>query len=354
MGRRGVLDKTKTKKLSTSLVCFFIFFALLSMIGYLPESEIGSAMALLYLPVFIAALPLLLVYVYVACGYYYGTAVTVIGFGAAELIGVSVSLYLAAAFIPLVLTASYTIVSHKRFRKSFIYSGIAALAGAALVFLMVNVMSGMSVVEYSAQMLGQKLSVLSDEEVTFVYSAARYTDILSGAVTQTAIDATPAADAILKMQEILKQQLNISIVYIMIIYSMAAGYLAYIVPRAVAKKQGRFVAAIPKFMDYELPKRFWLGAIILTAAAFIGNSYDLRGFDILLFTVFNVFVFVFMIQGLGLVLFFLDKQKIGKGVKVLLIALSLVFLSTIALPLIGLFENVFGLRQRINKGKEQA
>ncbi len=354
MGQREVLDKTKTKKLGTALVCFFIFFALLSMIGYLPESETGSAMSLLYLPVFIAALPLLLVYVYVSCGYYYGTAVTVIGFGAAELIGVSVSIYLAAAFIPLVLTASYTIVSHKRFRTSVILSGIAALAGAALVFLMVNVESGMSVVDYSAEMLGQKLSTLTDEEVTFVYSAARYTDLLSGAVTQTAIDATPTADAILKMQEILKQQLNISIVYIMIIYSMGAGYLAYIIPRAVTKKQGRFVAPIPKFMDYELPKRFWLGAIILTAAAFIGDTYDVRGFDILLFTVFNVFIFVFMVQGLGLLMFFLDKQNVSKGLKVLLIAVSLLFLSSIALPLIGLFENAFGFRQRIKNGKEQA
>ena len=57
-------------------------------------------------PVFIAALPLLLVFVYVVCGYYYGTAVSILGFGAAELLGVTASLYLAAAFLPLALTAS--------------------------------------------------------------------------------------------------------------------------------------------------------------------------------------------------------------------------------------------------------
>ncbi len=354
MGKRKVLDKTKTKKLGTALICLFIFFALLSMIGYLPGMELGSSMSLLYLPVFIAALPLLLVYVYVTCGYYYGTAVTIIGFGAAEIVGISAALYLAAAFVPLVLTASYTIVSHKRFKTSIILSGIAALAGAALVFWMVNLMSGMSVVDYSAAMLGQKLSTLSEEEVTFVYNAARYTDILSGAVTQAAIEATPAADAILKMQEILKEQLNISIVYMMIVYSMGAGYLAYIVPRAVAKKQGRFFAPIPKFKDYELPKRFWLAAILLTAAAFIGSSYDIRGFDILMFTVFNVFVFVFLVQGFSLLMFFFDKQKINKGLRALLIVLALVFLSTIALPLIGLFENIFGFRKRMKQGKEQA
>ena len=348
------MDKAKTKKLGTALVCLVIFFALLCIIGYLPQMGILGAASLVYLPVLTAALPLLLVYVYVACGYYYGTAVTIIGFGAAEILGISVSLYLAAAFVPLVLTAAYTIVSHKRFRTSVILNAAAALAGAALVFLLASLFSGMSVVDFAAARFGQALSALPDEEVSVVYTAVRYSDLMSGAVTQAAINATPAADAILKMQDIIKQQLNVSIVYLMVVYSMAAGYLSYIVPRAVVKKQGRFVAPIPKFKDYELPKKFWLAAVLLTAAAFVGDSLSIGGFEILLFTLFNVFLFVFMVQGFGLLLYFFEKQNMSNVVRVFLAAVALVFLSTIALPIIGLFENIFRFRQRIEKGKEQA
>ena len=126
----------------------------------------------------------------------------------------------------------------------------------------------MTVVDYAVSQYTKMLSVFSDADITLLYGIVRYNDVLSGAITQAAIDSTTAADAILKMQEIMKQALNLSVVYIMIVYSLAAGYLGYIIPRAFAKKQGRFVSAIPKIRDYELPRRLWIAALVFTAAAF--------------------------------------------------------------------------------------
>jgi hypothetical protein len=66
-----------------------------------------------------------------------------------------------------------------------------------------------------------------------------------------------------------------------------------------------------------------------------------------------VFVFVFMVQGLSLMAYWLAERKTGKGLKAILMIAAVVFMQTTILPLIGLMENIIGIRARIAARKAE-
>ena len=348
------MDKTTTKKLITAAVGFLILFALLGGIEFSPGIARTIPFALLLLPAFVLAVPILLTYIFVFSGYAYGAVVVVVCFGAAILLGFTSALYLAAAFVPLSLAASFVIVKAKRLRTSFVICSAAALVGAVATIGILTLITKMPTVDYVVAYYGEQLSLFDDAQITTLYELSRFTDLINGAVTQQAIEQTASADAILKMQDFLREALNISIVYIILMYSMALGFFTYTLPRALAKKAGMSVTGIAKFKDYALPRRFWIVALVFVGASLIGASFDLSGFDILQETLYNVFIFVFMIQGLCLLLYWIDERKMSNGKKTILIIVAVVFLQAIALPIAGLLENIMGIRARMKARKADA
>lgn len=348
------MDNIKTKKLSTALICLGMFCALICAVEFLPEIEAANIILPLYLPVFIAVIPLILAFVFIYCGYYLGAAVCIVGSSAAATLGFSAVIYVAAAFLPLVLVESFVVKTQKRLRTSVLVSAAAAILGVVLVFIILMKSTGTTVVDYLTKCCGDYLDKLTDGDILTIYNFARYPDLLTGAVTQQALDATSASDAVIRLQDMLKDRLNIEIVYYVIVYSLTAGYLVYIIPRAAAQKLGSDIPKMTRLKEYELPRKLWLAALAFAAAALIGDNLGIRGFDVLMFTVVKVFTFVFMVQGFCVLLYFFDERKMSKGLRVVLIISTLLFLRSIALPLVGLFENIFRLRQRTKLGKEQA
>lgn len=348
------MDNTKTKRLSTALICLGIFFALLCAVEFLPEIEAAYTLSVLYLPVFVAVIPLILTFVFIYSGYYLGAAVSIVGFAAAVILGFSAAIYMAAAFLPLVIVESFVLEKRKRLRTSMLAGAAAALAGVVLVFVILTKSTGTTVVDYVANAYGGFLGKLSDQEVSFIYGFTRYQDILTGAVTQEVLDATTASDAVLKLQEIFKDGFNVEIVYLAIVYALTAGYAVYIIPRTVAQRIGADAPKLTKLKDYELPKKLWLAALAFVAGAYIADSLGMQGADVLMFTVIKVFAFVFMVQGFCVLLFFFEERKVSKSIRAVLLICALVFLHSIALPLVGIFENMFRIRKRSRLGKEQA
>ena len=328
-----------------------ILFALLSALEFFPYVVQTLPFSVILLPAFVLAIPIVLTYALARCGFAYGAVAGGIAFGGAALLGFSTLPYLAAAFIPAALAASYMITKAKRFRTSFVVISFAALAGAVLAIVILTSTSNMGVVDYAVSYYGGQLSLFEDAQVTLIYGTMRTADLLAGAVTQEAINLTSKADAIVRMQEILRDFLNVSIVYLLMLFSMGLGYFTYIIPRAYAKREGQSVADMHKFKDYALPKRFWIVAVVSVIASMIGSSVGWTGFDILESTVYSVFLFVFMIQGLSLMVYWLDERKTGKGLKTVLLIGAVILLQTTILPLAGLAENIIGIRKRMQARK---
>lgn len=304
-----------------------------------------------YMALVIIALPFVLVFAVVYCGYVMGGLVVLLGSGFGFLFGTLLPGVLAAAFVPMAFAAGYMIREKKRFRDGVAITAFSALAGCALAIAIVWLVSGKGIVDFSVDWFGAQLKSLSDQEVKTYYGIMRSVDLVMGAVTQKALDATPPAQAIVYMQKMLYAELNLALVYYLLLYSMLAGYLVYIITRIAAKRRGMKVARIPAFADYTLPKRFWVAAILSSVFAVIGADFGWAGFDILKPTIYNVYAFVLMAQGLCVLDYMMRMQKASKGVRVVLGVVSVLLLGTILLPMIGLIENAIGIRKRIQPRK---
>jgi hypothetical protein len=329
-----VLDRIKKEEYKASLFCFL----LASLIIYIAPS----------FPLVYIALPFVLAYSVARGGYYIGGAAAILSFLFAYLLSVFAAAVLAAAFLPVAFAAGYAIRSKKRLLHSVIITSAAAVAGAALAIYLASLLSGLIFIDYTANYLTEIFKSQDDNVTLAFYQAVRYPDILSGAITLQAVEATPAAKAVTIMQYMIKETLNAYLISLLGIYSLLGGYLYYIIPRAIAKNNRMEVAAIPAFSDYVLPKLFWLAFVLSYLAASIGAGIGWKSFDIVESTVFNLYVFVFSIQALCFMDFLYKKRNTGSGARVALhIFVMLIFGSFLAL--VGLIENIFSLRNRMDE-----
>jgi uncharacterized protein YybS (DUF2232 family) len=225
----------------------------------------------------------------------------------------------------------------------------AALCGALLAVGVLWLLTGQMPVDAYISRFGAGLSAMDDASIHIWYQLARAEDLMSGAVTQAALDSTPSAAAAAYIVNILKEWLNLRLVSIIGVYALLMGLLGYLIPRAALKKQKTEVAPAPAFSDYALPNRFWLAFVLSWLAAFAGFSLGWKGFDILRTTVFTLYAVVLMIQGLSFLDYLFKRRKMKKGVRVVLHILVVLISPSLGnlLMWVGLFENIAQMRKRL-------
>ena len=180
----------------------------------------------------------------------------------------------------------------------------------------------------------------------------RYSDLLTGAVTQAALDAASRADAIAFIVEQFREMMNVTLVSLIGTYALLMGLIGYLIPRSVLKKRKAQVIPIPSFSLYALPNRFWLAFILSYLFAVIGRSFGWPGFDILEVTIYVLYALVLTVQGLSFLDYIYKRRNMGTAARVALHALALVISSLASLVgsllmWVGLFENMAKLRKRL-------
>ena len=71
---------------------------------------------------------------------------------------------------------------------------------------------------------------------------------------------------------------------------------------------------------------------------------NVSNFDVVLYTVSSVFTFVFTVQGLSVVNFFLAQKGLPGVVVLLIMVVAFIFLP-VALMLLGIFDQIFSVRK---------
>ncbi len=302
----------------------------------------------LFFPPAAIMVPFVLSYTIAMCGTMGGIA-AVLCFAAGALLHPAYIALLAAAFLPVSFAAGIVIRKRLRMRHSVIFTSGAALAGVAAAIGVLWLFTQKNPIDYAADTMGHVLNTLGGPFVKMFYQVTRYIDILTGAVTQAAVDATSASEAIIKMQEMVREFLNYSLVSYIIVFSLLMGLLSYVIPRAIAKKRHADVVPVPAFSDMCLPPRVWLAFLISYLFAVVGESYGWASFDILKLTIYNAYGIVFIVQGLSFLDYIYKKQHLGTGVRVLLHAVIVLLLgSSFVLIIVGMFENISNLRKRLD------
>lgn len=301
----------------------------------------------LYVPFVLIAAPFLLVYCVARYGAGLGGAAAVLSFAAAAYFDLHTAGVLAGAFLPSAFVTGYMIRAKKRFFNSVAASCAAALAGAAVIIAAVMLLTGKPFIESVVDYAGRSFASLGDQGVSSLYQAVRYADILTGAITQEAVLATSASDAVKIMQGTLSDTLNLWLITIIGLYSLLGGLLFYTIPRAIVKKSID-VAHTPSFSDYALPKGFWIAFALSYAFAAVGASFGWKSFNMLELTVINIYFFVFIVQALSFFDYMYKKRNMSAGARTMLHVLSVLALSFI-LFLIGIIENIFSIRKKMDE-----
>ncbi len=330
------MDKIKKEEYKLALIAYLAAAALLFMT--------------LYFPLAAFAVPIILIYAIVKCGWYLGGTAALLSFITFLLFDFGTACVLAAAFLPVIFAVSFVLREKKRFRDSIMISCASVIAGIAMAVGVLGLITGMSVIDYAVESLGNSLRMFDDVYIKTFYTTMRTADIAMGSITKAAVDATPAAQAIIIIQDMLRQMLNLALVNIIIIYSLITGFLYYIITRAVLKKRKAEVVDIPPFSRWALPGRFWLAYILSYIFAAIGASYAWPSFEILELTIYNVYAFVFIIQGLSLLDYLYKTRKMSTGPRIVLHIAGGLILGGI-IVWVGIFENVAGIRKRLEARK---
>lgn len=302
-------------------------------------------------PFIFIVIPFALAYSVARGGYIKGGTAAVLSLITVWLFSAHASYLLAAAFLPVAFAAGYAIRSKKRMLYGFAITSAAAVVGAAMAIYILSLISGLSIIDFAVNDFTGAMKAQNQETLLLAYRTTRYSDLITGAVTQEALNAASASDAITFFQSKLKDVLNEYLVSIIGIYSLLGGFLAYVIPRKLCKDSGMDVVKIPAFSEYSLPKNFWLAFGLSWLAAIIGESAGLKSFGVLELTVVAVYSFMFLAQALCFLDFIYRRRGMTFGVRLLIHILAVLILGYF-LAFIGLFENIMNLRRRMDERRD--
>ena len=325
------MDRTKKDDYSAVAAVFFVAAVLILISIYVPIAAIIAAFVLAYA---------------VAMWGTPGIVITLISFAVGCVLDIKLTAFLAAAFIPLALTAGLTVRKQLRMRHSVLAASAAAMFGLAAAIGVLWLFTGLGPIDYIVSRFGVFLSTLNGGLVQLLYQYARLMDMFTGAISQAAVFSTPVPEAIAVMQDQLREALNYLLVGDMVCYALLTGLLSFVITRAFVKKR-RKVVRIPSFGAFTLPPRFWLAYLLSYLFAFAGISFGWPSFDIVTQTITGVYGFVFTVQALSFLDFLYKRRRMATAVRVLLHVVTALFLGFI-LVWVGLFENMASLRKRMN------
>jgi uncharacterized protein YybS (DUF2232 family) len=340
------LDRIKNEDYKSTAVAFLIALALVLALFWLSARDAGMVVLAAL------ALPPLLGYAMAGGGFAAGSLAAALCLAVGFVLDSRLAALLAALCLPFAFALGYVLRKKVRFRHSVMAAAAAAAAGVLLAVGALWLMTGRLPVDWFFGWLSGSFSSMSDAAVHSLYQLMRAADLMTGAVTQAALDATARADAIAYIVNQLKEWFNYNLVGLIGTYALLLGLLGYLIPRAALRRRQVAVIAIPPFSEFALPNRFWLAFLASFLFAAIGESLGWPGFDILNVTIQTLYALVLTVQGLSFLDYLYKKRKMGAAARVALHALVLVVSSGAALigsllVWVGLFENMLQLRKRM-------
>ena len=131
-----------------------------------------------------------------------------------------------------------------------------------------------------------------------------------------------------------------------VISSVFVVYMNYWMSTAILSRLGHKTVEIPKFMHFRLPSNAIMGSAVIIVAAILFRSMKLFYYETIFINAVVLISFVFFMQGLSVVVFLMNRKKMHKIVKAILIFLIIVNMPlSIMVSIIGLLDVVLDFRK---------
>ncbi|HBU11693.1 MAG TPA: hypothetical protein DEB31_02865 [Clostridiales bacterium] len=290
-------------------------------------------------------------------------SVLVFGVACFLLAGLNVAGVLMCCILPSALITGHALERKTAFYDSVLASAVTMLASVGVLFLCVYLLYGVSFFdlvlqkteawlnanpEMTKQLYYMTNQMQQNTQQTALLEADSATALADMLLAQrAAVESVPFTTALKGVMRLFSQGMTLYLAQAAAFCVPMFGLLNYLIPRAVYKKRGRAVRALPAFSSWGLPKRFGTWSLILLLLAYIGMYGGWRNFEYVYIISFGFLNAVYSVHGMA----FLDwllKKKIaqGAGRAAIIAAVFIVgFLWNITMW-IGFFEQIVKLRKR--------
>ncbi|MTI46225.1 DUF2232 domain-containing protein [Sporosalibacterium faouarense] len=224
------------------------------------------------------------------------------------------------------LSISFSYMLKRKFKQNnvLIFSFGVALVSILLSITMFDVISGTSLIE---SMEGYLNDVL-----TMQVEGLKGLDISSYELSQ--------------MEDYMKSLFDYMLVlfpFFILTSAIVTTYVVYWGAVVVLRRFGYKNITLAKFKLFNLPKHIILGSVIMILGSIIIKYIKVLYFESIFINITAIIIFVFFLQGLAVIIYFMDKFKLNKVLKVILVILAII--NSAVISLVGLIDVLFNLRK---------
>ena len=246
---------------------------------------------------------------------------------------IQTSLYYLVLYTPMASVMCYFIAKDERPWKSIVFGGVAYLMSFVVMIMLMQAFMGIDFVDQIRE--------------TFVESMNIQESLLSNfdgmeeqlEATRSMYDALLNAFVILMPGIIIVSALSMSTVNYMAAYKMGRRLKVKLVP-------------IGRFSRFRLPNNLAIGILVFAAGTYLISRTDIVNSETLTANLVFMFQIMFFVQGLAVARFMMDRYKIKKFLRVVII-IGIIFNSYLmmATTFMGMFDQIFDFRKLKNTNR---
>lgn len=136
------------------------------------------------------------------------------------------------------------------------------------------------------------------------------------------------------------------------IVSLAGAFINYYIVSYILRRSGQQVSEIKPLDEWYVNNSLSLGLFFITIVSWILSTQNVNNADIVLNSILVIFSFVFQINALALLSWFLKKKRVITGVRVFILAIVYLVLSPFLLYFAGLIDFIMDFR-KINPSRRR-
>jgi len=204
------------------------------------------------------------------------------------------------------------------------YGALATTISLIFMFSLATVVSGINVMDMVTQIL--------DETVLLTENMGLSEMVANSDVT------------IAEMMEIFKMVIPSALILSGAIFAL----INYFFASVILKRMGTWTMPPKPFSQFTLPANVLIGTTLILIMTYLAGKLNLVDSEVLFLNILNVFIYVFLVQGVAVIFHWMEKRNLGKGLKIIVVMIVFITGMTMAAAVIGWLDSAFDFR-RIRK-----
>ncbi len=243
------------------------------------------------------------------------------------LINIMLGIFLFIFFGFMSISLSYMIKRKYRHSHTLIFTTFILLLSTLIAIAMFNYIAGISFISELENFINQARNI-SYESITNMELSVYQLEQMK------------------QMVKLMYELLILLIPFTIITTSLFIAYINFWLSIFILRRLGNKSTEVPKFKRLRLPSNIILGTLVLIGGALLIRYLEIFYYETLLINIIFLLILVFFLQGLAVLAFFIDKLRINKVFKIIIILLVMINLFLIIIiVLVGVLDTLFDFRK---------